>query len=106
MPQLSPAKLFWVGIPEEGSVELIKDIPRFLQVFRIHESNKIIPGTFGNPPDQFPLDLINKFVVGETYHFRVGLKGEDEAETVFGTVTLVWTGNWNTAQVSYAEGIK
>jgi len=102
MTRLSPAKLFWVGIPEEGSVDLTKNIPRFLQVFRIHETNRIVPGTFGNPPEQFPVDLLNRFVVGETYHFRIGLKGDDEAETLFGTVKLIWTGDWATAQVSYA----
>jgi hypothetical protein len=103
-PRLSPAKLFWVGMPEEGSVDLAKDIPRFLQVLRIHQSNRIVPATFGDPPEQFPLDLRNQFMVGSRYHFRVGLKGDDEAETVFHTLELVWNGDWRTSQVNYAEG--
>jgi hypothetical protein len=104
MPRLSPAKLFWVGMPEEGSVDLTKGISRRVQVFRLHESNRIIPATFGVPPEQFPVDLINTFAVGTTYHFRVGLKGEDEAETVFRTIELVWNGDWQTAKVNYVEG--
>ena len=97
--RLSPAKLFWVAIPEAGSVDLTKGISRFLQVFRIHESNVVIPATYANPPEQWPIELQNRFVPGK-YLFTIGLKGQDEAETVFCNLELNWTGDWATAQVA------
>jgi hypothetical protein len=105
LPLLSAARLFWVGMPEEGAVDLIKGIPRFLQIIRIHETNKVVPATFAVPHcEVWPIDQAFAFVAGQQYHFRIGVKANDRAETEFSTIILNWTGNWTTATVEYVAG--
>ena len=95
-PNISAAPLFWAGTPESLSIDLIKGIPRFLQICRIDSNNFIHMGT---PGDQWPVDSISGFRPGD-YIFKVGIKGEDNAETCFYSVKLVWTGNWTTAEMA------
>jgi hypothetical protein len=102
MPHLSAARLFWIGIPEQGAVDLAKGIPRFLQLLKISDSNIVIPATYGAPVEQWPIDQRSKFGPGK-YHFKVGIKGHDESETVFLTLELDWTGNWETASMQHVE---
>jgi len=94
-PNVSPAQLFWVGNPEaEMSINLLKDIPRFLQICRIDDKNCIHIAT---QREQWPIDSHN-FPLGD-YVFKIGIKGEDDAETCFYSVKLTWTGNWTTAEM-------
>jgi hypothetical protein len=97
-PNLSPVRLFWVGVPEaDYSVDLIKDVPRFLQICRISSDNRIHMATQG---ELWPIDSMG-FPPGD-YVFRVAIKGEDNAETRFYAVKLMWTGNWVTAEMAAA----
>lgn len=98
-PNISPAQLFWVGNPEEMSVDLIKGIPRFLQICRIDSDNLIHMATNG---ERWPVDSHN-FPSGD-YTFNVGIKGEDIAETCFYSVKLIWNGNWTTAEMVPVAG--
>ncbi len=95
-PNISPAQLFWVGNPDtELSIDLINGIPRFLQICRISSDNRIHMAT---PHGQWPIDSLG-FPPGD-YVFRIGIKGEDNAETRFYTVKLQWTGNWTIAEMA------
>lgn len=96
-PNVSPVKLFWVGSPQaDMAVDLIKDVPRFLQICRITDNNRVIIATEG---EVWPIDSLNAFHPGSTYRFNIALKGEDNAETAFYSVNLNWTGNWTTAEM-------
>jgi hypothetical protein len=97
-PNISPAQLFWVGNPEQMSVDLINGIPRFLQICRIDSNNLIHMATEG---EQWPIDS-HSFPPGH-YVFKVGIKGEDAAETRFYSVKLKWTGNWTTAEMTTVD---
>jgi hypothetical protein len=106
-PQMGKAKLFWVGMPEQSKVDLVPKMPDHLQVFRIHESNKVIPATIADQPlpsELWPLGSLNQFNPGNTYTFQVGIKAYDESETVFSILELNWTGNWETATVRHVAG--
>jgi hypothetical protein len=94
-PHISPTKLFWAGGPEEFSVDLINGIPRFLQICRIRQDNRVIMAT---EHETWPIDSLNAFQPGQ-FVFKIGLKGEDNAETIFYSVRLNWTGNWTTAEM-------
>jgi hypothetical protein len=95
-PSISPARLFWVDMPESQSVDLISRVPRFLQVCRITQSNQVLVATIG---EAWPINSLESFRPGGRYVFRVAFKGEDKAETVFCCVELNWTGNWTTAEM-------
>jgi hypothetical protein len=95
-PNISPAQLFWIGNPEaEMAVDLINGIPRFLQICRISSDNRIHIAT---QREQWPIDSL-EFPPGD-YVFKIGIKGEDNAETRFYAVKLKWTGNWTTAEMA------
>jgi hypothetical protein len=94
-PNISATQLFWVGNPDtELSIDLIKGIPRFLQICRISSDNRIHMAT---PREQWPIDSL-RFPLGD-YVFKIGIKGEDNAETHFYAAKLIWTGNWTTAEM-------
>lgn len=97
-PNISPVKLFWTGGIGEFSVDLIKGVPRFLQVCRIHQSNRVIMATKN---ETWPIDSIDAFQPGQQYVFKIALKGDDSAETCFYSVRLDWTGNWTTAEMTH-----
>jgi hypothetical protein len=94
-PNISPARLFWIGNPDaELSIDLINGIPRFLQICRIDSGNRIHMATLD---EKWPIDS-QGFPPGD-YLFRIGIKGEDGAETRFCAVKLKWTGNWSIAEM-------
>jgi hypothetical protein len=97
LPNIGPVKLFWASSPSEAmSVDLIKGVPRFLQICRIHQSNKIIVAT---EKEVWPIDSMNSFHPGHVYVFKIALKGEDKADTSAFLAELNWTGNWITAEM-------
>ena len=77
------------------SVDLIKNVPRFVQICRITDKNRVVVATEG---ELWPIDSINGFHPGK-YIFNIALKGKDRAETMFYSVELNWTGNWTTADM-------
>ena len=102
-PNISSYRLFWVGPSSSGAlanfagdVDLIKGVPRFVQLFRIHKSNRVIPATEG---EVWPIDAMDKFSAGE-YQFDIAFKGRGEADTVSYSIKLNWTGNWETGDVT------
>jgi hypothetical protein len=95
-PNVGPARLFWAEGNFPSAVDLTQKIPRYVQIFRITDSNQIIPATEG---EMWPLDSLNKFSPG-TYVFDIALKGQDDAETILRRLRLIWTGNWKTAQIT------
>ena len=101
-PLAGSFRLIWAGASKPGTVpgitgdvDLVKAVPRFVQVFRIRKSNHVIPATEG---EVWLLDEQNKFVPGD-YQFDVILKGMDEADTVFYSLKLNWTGDWQTTKI-------
>jgi hypothetical protein len=78
----------------EMSVDLLKGITRFLQICRIDDNNRIHIAT---QREQWPIDSL-AFPVTD-YIFKIGIKGEDSAETCFYSVKLRWNGNWTTAEM-------
>jgi hypothetical protein len=94
-PNISPVKLFWIDAP--GEVDLINGVPRFLQVCRISNQNRVIMATQG---EVWPIDSVEAFQPGGQYVFRIALKGDDQAETIFYSVRLNWTGNWTTSEMT------
>jgi hypothetical protein len=94
-PNVAPVRLFWAEGKGPMTVDLAQKIPRYVQVFRITDSNQIVPATEG---EGWPIDSQN-FPLG-TYTFSIALKGHDEAETITETLRLEWTGNWRTAHVT------
>ena len=105
-PNISPFRLFWAGdtvvltsgvprIIQSMSVDLIKNVPRFVQICRITDKNRVVMATEG---ELWPIDSINAFHPGK-YIFNIALKGKDRAETTFYSIELNWTGNWTTADM-------
>jgi hypothetical protein len=96
-PNISPVKLFWVGasLDVSMSADLIKGVPRFLQICRISDKGQVIVATEN---ETWPIDSLNSFHPG-TYVFKVAVKGKDKAETSFYSIELNWTGNWTTAEM-------
>jgi hypothetical protein len=98
---ISPFPVFWIGTPGASggismSADLVKDIPRFVQLFRIHESGAIIPAT---ESEVWPIDSMDAFKNGNTYHFQIAFKGHDRAETQKYEIVIDWTGNMHTTTV-------
>jgi hypothetical protein len=77
------------------SADLIRGVPRFLQICRIADNNRVIMATEN---EAWPFDSLNAFHPG-IYIFNIAIKGRDEAETIFYPVELNWTGNWTTAEM-------
>jgi len=95
-PNISPVKLFWISSPRAAmSVDLIKGVPRFLQICRITDKNRVIMAT---EDEAWPIDSLNAFHPG-IYRFNIAVKGKDKAETIFYSVELNWSGNWTTSEM-------
>lgn len=95
-PNISSVKLFWVSSPrEEMAVDLINSVPRFLQICRITDQNRIIMATEN---EVWPIDTLKAFYPGR-YVFNVVVKGEDNAKSSLYAAELNWTGNWTTAEM-------
>jgi hypothetical protein len=96
MPQLSPVKLFWIGMPSERmSEDLPERVPRYLQICEIMEAtNKIVMATQGR---LWPLGEDNIFRPGK-YLFDVVVRA-DGAKAVTRQLELDWTGDWKTAEM-------
>jgi hypothetical protein len=100
-PNIGSVELFWTGMPEEKfSVDLIKGVPRFLQICRITDQDRV---TMATPGEAWPIDSLKAFQPGSQYVFRIALKGDDLAETTFYSVRLKWTGNWTTAEMAAVQ---
>ena len=56
-PHISPTKLFWIVGPEVFSVDLIKEIPQFLQICRIKDDNRVIMAT---EHEAWPVDSLER----------------------------------------------
>jgi hypothetical protein len=93
-PNISALPIFWIGNPESYCRDLINEIPQFLQICRVDDRNVIHMATQG---ENWPIDS-HGFTPGN-YVFKIGIKGEDSAETSFCSVRLNWTGNWTTAEM-------
>jgi hypothetical protein len=73
MPQISPVKIFWIGSPSEKMFEdLPEHVPRYLQIYEITETNKVIISTEGR---MWPLGEENIFRPGE-YSFSVVVRAD------------------------------
>ena len=105
LPGVSPVRLIWTGPPEKGAtlvtppevVDLHNLIPQYVQIFRIQQTNRVIPGT---QMDAWPINAMNKFVPGQEYEFKVGVTARNQAGTVLCILKLNWTGDWQTATVT------
>jgi hypothetical protein len=96
-PHISSAKLYWVDSPTPAmSVDLIKTIPRFLQICRITDKGEVRVAT---EKEYWPIDSLRSFHPGNTYVFNIAVKGNDKAETTSYSVELNWTGNWTTSEM-------
>jgi hypothetical protein len=96
MPQISPVKIFWIGSPSEKMFEdLPEHVPRYLQIYEITETNKVIISTEGR---MWPLGEENIFRPGE-YSFSVVVRA-DGAKAVNCHLKLKWTGDWRTAEMA------
>jgi hypothetical protein len=95
---ISPVRLFWVASPTAAmSVDVIKGIPRYLQICRITQTNEVKMATEG---EMWPFDSLRMFVPSK-YKFKIAVKGQDEAETDMYIVELNWTGDWRTANMAH-----
>lgn len=98
MPQLSPAKLFWIGTIGSMTEDLPPEVPRYLQVLRVTENNEVIVAT---QMEAWPLGESNKFLPGE-YLFDVVVDGH-EAGKVNCRLRFHWTGDWQTAEILHVR---
>jgi hypothetical protein len=99
MPQLSPVKLFWIGMPtEKMSEDLPAKVPRYLQVCEITDFNRVIMATEGRV---WPLGEDNIFKPGE-YLFDIVINPYG-IQAVDYKLRFNWTGDWKTAEVSHVE---
>lgn len=96
MPQVSPVKLFWIGMPSEMMFQdLPEKVPRYLQICEIMETNKVLVATEGRV---WPLGEENIFRPGE-YVFDVVVRA-DGAKAVDCRLKFDWTGDWKTAEMT------
>jgi hypothetical protein len=101
MPQLSPTKLFWIGIPAERMSENVPSgsIPRYLQVCEISDANKVTVSMEGR---LWPLGDTNIFRPGQ-YNFEIKIVANG-VTPVARRLRLNWTGNWQTAEMQDVTG--
>jgi len=105
-PKLSAMNLFWVAdaLPKKA-INIDPRRPVFLQILRITDTNEIKVATCSdvlNFTEFWNNDQENQFLIGQ-YHFKVGIKGDDEVDTLFYSVEFDWTGDWETARMRHVE---
>jgi hypothetical protein len=105
-PKLSAMNLFWIDAIPRKSIYIDPGRPRFLQILRVSDANIIKVATCTdllNLIEFWSNDKENQFLIGK-YHFKIGLKGDDEVDTMYYTVEFDWTGDWKTAGMKHVNG--